>query len=211
MRKTAHWLKRPPGYELFFAPLGPTMNPTEQELLHFAYVASKYGHAGQLRDGGSRYFDHPKAAAWIYIDELEGRDVRMIADLLLHDVPEDCYLISPYRMNLNFGKDITLDVRSMTKLPKGKETTPQYLARVIERGPWAITSKLCDRLHNVRTLKSCTPRKRREQIGETKKYHLRLLIPALKKHGEPWATYAHELEKKIWEALDVYKNYLSRS
>ncbi len=204
-RVPAFWLKRPPGYELFFAPLQTTLTPTDQELLHFAYVASKYGHARQVREGGTRYFDHPKAAAWIYIKELGGCDVRLIADLLLHDVQEDCYLISPYRMNLNFGKDIMLDVRAMTKLPKGKETTGEYLARIVEQGPWAITSKLCDRLHNVRTLKACTVKKRREQILETRKYHLLLLVPALKKYGEPWATYASKLDKKIREAIAVYQ------
>src|SRR5665647_692216 len=100
--KANEWLKRPPGYELFFAPLQATLNPTEQERLHFAYVTSKYGHAGQFRDGGTRYFDHPKAATWIYVHELDGKDVRLIAILLLHDIQEDSYLLSPYRMNLNF-------------------------------------------------------------------------------------------------------------
>lgn len=201
----AEWLKRPPGYELFFAPLHATLTPSDQELLHFAYTAAKYGHAGQVREGGARYFDHPKAAAWIYIKELGGRDVRVIADLLLHDVPEDTYLLSPYRMHLNFGEDITLDVRAMTKLPKGKETTPEYLGRIIEQGPWTILSKLFDRLHNLRTLKGRSPAKRREQLRETKKYHLRLLLPALEKHGEPWANYARELSKKINEAIAVYE------
>jgi len=205
-RPPAEWLARPPGYELFFIPLGPVLGPTEQELLHFAYVASKYGHRGQFRDGGSRYFDHPKAAAWIYISELDGRDVRLIADLLLHDIPEDCYLISPYRMKLNFGEDIALDVAAMTKLSRGKETTREYLKRIIDRGPWAITAKLCDRLHNVRTLKTCVLKKRQEQIRETSEHHLKLLIPALKKHGGEWEVYAKKLKEKIQEALAFYEN-----
>lgn len=202
--KIAAWQQRPPGYELFFAPLQSTLDPTQQELLQFAYFASKYGHAEQVREGGSRYFDHPKSAAWIYIHELGGRDVRLIADLLLHDIVEDCYLLSAYRMNLNFGEDIALDVRSLTKLPKGKETTEEYLGRAIARGPRAIVSKLCDRLHNVRTLNACTKEKQRKQIAETKKYHLKLLVPALAACGEPWATYAKALDSKIREAIALY-------
>ena len=193
--------RRPPGYELFFALLQVALNPNDYERIQFAYFASKYGHAGQIRDGGSRYFDHPKAAAWIYISELGGRDPRVIIDNLLHDLSEDTYLLSPYRISLNFGVDIALDVRALTKLPKGKETTAEYLGRIIAQGPWAILAKLCDRLHNLRTLKECTEEKRTEQIAETLEYHLPLLLPALHKHGGPWTEYAGALEQKIHEAI----------
>ncbi|MGB4076345.1 MAG: hypothetical protein WBK28_01405, partial [Minisyncoccia bacterium] len=123
-------VERPPPYELFFAPL-VVLAPREYEAVQFAYFASKYGHAKQVRDDGSRYFDHPKAAAWIYIHELGGRDPRTIINLLLHDLSEDCYLLSGYRLLRNFGEEIALDVRALTKLPKGKETTTAYLERVI--------------------------------------------------------------------------------
>ncbi len=202
--KKREWHKRPPPYERFFAPLHATLTPGPQEMLHFAYTASKYGHARQKREGGTRYFDHPKAAAWIYIDELKGRDVRVIADALLHDLPEDCYLLSEYRMHLNFGQHIAEDVQSMTKYKRTKETTPQYLNRIIDQGPWPILGKLCDRLHNLRTLHACSSQKRKVQIRETKRYHLRMLIPALKKFGEPWATHSHELKEKMLEAIAVY-------
>lgn len=59
--------QRPPGYELFFAPLQVMFDPNTYERIRFAYIASKFGHDKQTRDDGSRYFDHPKAAAWIYI------------------------------------------------------------------------------------------------------------------------------------------------
>ncbi len=193
--------RRPPGYELFFAPLQVALNPTEYERVQFAYFASKYGHAGQLRDGGSRYFDHPKAAAWIYVSELGGRDARLMIDLLLHDISEDAYLLSPYRISLNFGEEVALDVRALTKLPKGKETTEEYLGRVIARGQWTIVAKLCDRLHNLRTLTECTEEKRREQIEETHRYHLPLLVPALSECGGVWADYAQLLGRKIREAI----------
>jgi (p)ppGpp synthase/HD superfamily hydrolase len=196
-------VKRPPPYELFFAPL-VGLTPAETESVRFAYIASKYGHAGQVRADGSRYFDHPKAAAWIYINELGGRDARTIIVLLLHDLSEDAYLLSPYRLMMNFGEDIALDVRAITKLPKGKETAEAYLDRVIVRGPWTIIAKLCDRLHNLRTLDACTPAHRLAQIKETRKYHLRLLIPALNKCGKPWATYAPELKRKINRAIAIY-------
>jgi len=194
-----------PGYELFFAPLAVTLDPTDLERTQFAYIASKYGHARQTREGGGRYFDHPKAAAWIYIHELGGRDARAICDLLLHDLQEDAYLLSSHRMALNFGEDIALDVRALTKVAKGKETTEEYLARVVARGPHTVLAKLCDRLHNLRSLAGCTPEKQARQIAETREYHLRLLPQALVSCGAPWTTYAEYLERAIVEIFSHHE------
>lgn len=195
---------RPPCYELFFAPLAISLNPTDYEMVQFAYFVSKYGHAKQLRDDGGRYFDHPKATAWIYIHELGGRDPRIIAILLLHDIREDAYLMSDYRLNRNFGEETTLDVRSVTKLPKGKETIEEYFMRIIARGPRAILGKLCDRLHNIRTLGGCKPEKIAKQLAETKDILMPMLLPALRKCGEEWVGYADTLEQKLLEAMSAY-------
>lgn len=194
--------QRPPGYELFFAPLQVALNPTDYERVKFAYLCSKHGHEGKFRDNGVRFFDHPKAAAWIYIDELGGRDPRVIIDTLLHDISEEAYLLSPYRIAHNFGEEVALDVGSMTKLPKGKETTPQFLGRIIKQGAYAILAKLIDRLHNTRDLAGCTPEKRVAQLAETETYHLPMLIPALAAFSEPWSGYAKQVEHLIIQAMD---------
>lgn len=194
--------QRPPCYELFFAALAVVLSPGEYERIQFAYFISKYGHAKQFRDDGTRYFDHPKAATWIYIDELGGRDVRIIIDTLLHDVQEDTYLLSSYRSSLNFGPNVALDLRSLTKLPKGKETTESYLGRITARGPWPIVAKLCDRLHNLRTMSARSPGKIQSQIEETERFHIPLLLGALKSCGEEWLGIASQLEQKIAEAVE---------
>jgi (p)ppGpp synthase/HD superfamily hydrolase len=195
-------LFRPPGYERFFAPLEVVLDPNQFERVRAAYIFSKHGHAGQTRDDGSRYFDHPKSAAWIYIDEFGGRDPEQIIDILLHDLSEDTYLLSPYRISLNFGEDRALDIRALTKLPKGKESTEEYLERVCARGPRTIFAKLCDRLHNLRCIDACTVEKRVAQIKETENYHLRLLIPRLHATEEPtWHTQAQLMKRKIIEAI----------
>ncbi|MDO8593455.1 MAG: HD domain-containing protein [bacterium] len=197
--------QRPPGYELFFAPLQVALDPNNYERVQFAYFASKYGHARQVRDGGERYFDHPKAAAWVYISELGGRDPHVIINALLHDISEDAYLLSPYRIGLNFGAEIALDVRALTKLPQGKETTAEYLGRILARGPRAVLVKLCDRLHNLRTLHGRSEEKRRHQIEESREYHLKVLVPALRECGEPWSAYADTMERKMAEAVSQYQ------
>ncbi|MEN9413345.1 MAG: hypothetical protein RLZZ342_432 [Candidatus Parcubacteria bacterium] len=198
------WKQRPPSYELFFAPLRVALDPRELERVEFAYQVSKHGHAGQYRDDGTRYFDHPKATAWIYIQELGGRDPRIIIDGLLHDLSEDSRLLSPYRIALNLGADIALDVAAMTKLPKGKEDTPAYLRRVIERGPPAIVAKLCDRVHNNRSLYGCAPEKRRTQVEETNTFHRPILVSALKAQTGVWSGYADALDSMMCEALSLY-------
>lgn len=192
---------RPPGRELFFAPLEVALRPEELEMIQTAYRVSKYAHAKQRRDDGGRYFDHPKGSAWIYIDELGGRDAHVITTILLHDVSEDSFLLSPYRIALNFGTEVALDVRAVTKLARGHENTPEYLDRVISRGPRAIICKLCDRLHNQRDLAGCSQEKCGRQIRETREHHLPRLIPALSAHGGPWVDHAQLLEDKILRAL----------
>lgn len=194
--------QRPPGYELFFAPLQVELDPNSLERVQFAYFASKYGHAGQVRDSGMRYFDHPKAAAWVYVSELGGRDPRVIIDLLLHDLSENTYLLSPYRIGINFGIEIALDVGALTKLPPGKETTEEYLRRIVDRGPWAILAKVCDRLHNLRTINVCAAEKRERQYAETHKYHKPVLLSALRNHGGRWETHAEYLEAELEKALE---------
>jgi (p)ppGpp synthase/HD superfamily hydrolase len=192
---------RPPGFELFFAPLQVALNPKDLEAVEFAYIASKFGHHGQERDNGRRYFDHPKNAAWIGINELNIRDPRILIITLLHDQSEDSYLLSSWRISLNFGKNTALDIRAVTKLPKGKETTEQYLQRIIDRGARSITAKLLDRLDNLRDLGGCTEDKRKKQIEETVKYHIPILIPALEKFGGIWKKYAQQLKIKLEEAM----------
>jgi GTP pyrophosphokinase len=158
----------------------------------------------QTRDDGTRYFDHPKAAAWIYIDEFNGRDAELIIDILLHDLSEDAYLLSTYRIALNFGEARALDVRALTKLPKGKETTEEYLGRVVVRGTRTIMAKLCDRLHNLRTLGSTSLEKRKRTIEETRQYHVPILIGALQKLDAPWCEIAQTMESKITSAIALY-------
>ena len=193
--------QRPPGFELFFAPLQIALCPNDLERVEFAYIASKFGHHKQTRDNGRRYFDHPKNAAWIGINELDIRDPRILIAVLLHDHSEDSYLLSLYRIALNFGKETALDVRALTKLPKGKETTELYLMRIIYQGPYCIVTKLLDRLDNLRDVDGCDDDKKRKQVKETKDYHLPMLIPALKKHSGIWILYADLLEEKIFNAI----------
>lgn len=194
---------RPPPQELFFLPLQIRLKPDELEQVRFAYICSKHGHGhkGKLREDGTRQFDHPKSATWILIDQLELFDADALTQTLLHDMPEDSFLLSHFRIGLNFGIQNACGVGALTKLPKGKETTKQYLYRIVEQGWRTIIAKLADRLHNLRTLAGRPLAKRIEQIEETEAYHLPILIPALRSHGGDCERYADLLEQMIRQAI----------
>ncbi|HCP08831.1 MAG TPA: hypothetical protein DIT25_03485 [Candidatus Moranbacteria bacterium] len=203
-------LSKPPGYELFFDLLAIKcdFDPNTLESIQFAYVLSKYGHGNQIREGGGRYFEHPKSAAWIYVDELGGRDPEIIKLLLLHDVPEDSYLMSFFRIRLNFGIDLALDLRALTKLKRKKESFADNLDRVIERGPRAIIGKACDRLHNIRTLGGCNAEKQERKIAETVDVLMPKLLPALRSFGGEYTVLADVLEKKLKETISALSSQL---
>lgn len=122
----------------------------------------------------------------------------------MHDQSEDSYLLSPYRISLNFGIEIALNLRAITKLPSGKESTKDYLLRIVNQGSYVIVAKLLDRLDNLRDLHGCTEEKRIKQIEETKQFHIPILISALKKQDDIWQRYANILEEKINDAIKVY-------
>ena len=159
------------GRKEFLAKLEPILSPHDLEMVETAHVLSKYGHRNQVRDDSRvRYFEHPKAVAWILINELKMNDWQTIVMALLHDVLEDSHILSPYRIERNFGKEVVVDLKLLTKHPKHG-----YLGRLKQYGDTrAVLVKLCDRLHNMRTLAGCSKEKQKRQIAETKKYFLPL-------------------------------------
>lgn len=171
--------------EDFFSTIDPLLSPIEIERIETAYIFAKYGHRNQYRDDGTtRYFEHPRAVAWIIIQELKLIDWQAIVLALLHDIKEDSYLLSWNRIQINFGRQITIDLKLLTKDPK-----EGYLERISSHGSWRVLLvKLCDRLHNLRTLDGCESSKKEKQITETIQHYLPLcdiLITKLKR-GSRW-------------------------
>lgn len=190
------------GRREFLAKLAPIVSPKELETIETAYVLAKYGHKEQIReDGITRYFEHPKAVAWIVVNELKINDWRTIVMALLHDVLEDSHILSPYRIELNFGKEVVMGLKLLTKKPR-----EGYLRRLKLYGDMKmITVKLCDRLHNLRTLQNCTKQKQRRQIEETKRYYLPLTEFLTEKlpRDERWR--GEYLKKRIEEICFRYE------
>ena len=116
-------------------------------------------HEGQMRLSGEPYISHPVAVATI-VAEL-GLDTDSICAALLHDTVEDC----ADKTNLDilakmFGKDVALLVDGLTKIihvqvADKEEAHIENIRKMLlamNKDIRVIFIKLCDRLHNMRTL-----------------------------------------------------------
>jgi GTP diphosphokinase / guanosine-3',5'-bis(diphosphate) 3'-diphosphatase len=181
----------------FLARLRPILTETELESVETAYAFSKYAHRGQERASGIRYFEHPKAVALIIVDELGMVDGSMIAMALLHDVLEDTYMLSRRRLEINFGRDVTVGIQLLSKQPG--EAHADYVSRLVKHATWQTkVVKLSDRLHNLRTLGAVAVDKQVRKRAETREYYLPMAasLPPLvpKEHLEAVVQLRVELE-----------------
>ena len=124
-----------------------------------AYNYADSLHEGQYRLSGEPYISHPVAVARI-VAEL-GLDTDSICAALLHDTVEDC----ADKTNLEtlmkmFGKDVAMLVDGLTKIIQvqvadKEEAHIENIRKMLlamNKDIRVIFIKLCDRLHNMRTL-----------------------------------------------------------
>ena len=127
--------------------------------IYRAYEYSKSLHEGQFRQSGEPYICHPIAVAAI-VAEL-GLDTDSICAALLHDTVEDC----ADRTNLEilakmFGASVSALVDGLTKIisvqiADKEEAHIENIRKMLlamNKDIRVIFIKLCDRLHNMRTL-----------------------------------------------------------
>lgn len=188
------------GREEFMKKLEPLLTPSELETVMTAYVFAKYGHKNQSRDDGVRYFEHPKAVAMIAIDELHIFEWQTIVMALLHDIVEDSFILSWNRIEKNFGREVTLGIKLLTKQPKDG-----YCERLTEFGePDVILVKLCDRLHNMRTLGGCNRQKQLTQIEETRQKFLPMCDILINRLTQEHKWRGEYIKNQLMELCKVY-------
>src|ERR671932_609795 len=91
-----------------------TYNPdAEMELVRRAYAFSEKAHAGQIRQSGEPYLQHPLAVAGV-LTSLRSNIPTIVAGLL-HDTLEDT-LATPEELEELFGQDIARLVDGVTKI-----------------------------------------------------------------------------------------------
>lgn len=131
-------------------------------------------HEGQFRNSGDAYITHPIAVAEI-VAGLE-LDTDSICAALLHDTVEDCgEKTNIQEITKRFGADVALLVEGLTKIvalqiDDKEEAHIENLRKMLlamSKDVRVIFIKLCDRLHNMRTLDAKPDHKRRITALET--------------------------------------------
>ncbi len=172
----------------------------DAELVRRAYEYAALAHRGQRRASGGQYIEHPANTAYL-LAQL-GMDPVAIAAGLLHDVPED----TPSTLEdvrTNFGEEVARLVDGVTKLSRfsgvgaeaqqAENIRKMFLAMAEDLR--VVVIKLCDRLHNMRTLHPLPPEKQQRIAKQTL---------------EIYAPLAHRLGiwQVKWELEDLSFKYL---
>ena len=151
--------------------------PSDQiERIHAAYETAKNAHEGQTRSSGEPYITHPVSVACILADL--HLDCEAIMAALLHDVVEDTPVTGDQLRQL-YGDTVANLVSGVTKLDKlqfsdYREAQAENFRKMIMAmvsDIRVILIKLADRTHNMRTIGSLRPDKRRRIARETQEIY----------------------------------------
>ena len=195
-----------------------------------AYEYANELHRGQFRQSGEPYISHPLAVAEIVAGL--GLDTDSVCAALLHDTVEDCSDKVELRdIEKNFGKDVAQLVDGLTKIvflqvEDKEEQQIENLRKMLlamHRDVRVIFIKLCDRLHNMRTLDAKPEEKRRLTALETMQVYAplahRLGIQKIKQELENlgiryldpigYKEVKDSIENKYGQSLNVIENIRS--
>lgn len=161
----------------------------DADLLRRAYRMAEEAHAGQLRDSGVPYIQHPLEVAHVLVDL--SMDPATIIAGLLHDVVEDTS-ISLDTIRAQYGEEVAELVDGVTKLSQtelfrralmesgGNRDEPVSIEKAHERAAnmrkiflamardvRVMIIKLADRLHNMKTLEGLPAEKQCRVSEET--------------------------------------------
>jgi GTP pyrophosphokinase/guanosine-3',5'-bis(diphosphate) 3'-pyrophosphohydrolase len=148
------------------------LSKVQVDLLKHAYVVARDAHDGQMRSSGDPYITHPVAVALNLAKMNMDHETLMAA--LLHDVIEDTPVTKDELAEL-FGHTVAELVEGVSKLDKLKfDNKEEMQAENFRKMVLAMVQdirviliKLADRTHNMRTLGSLRPDKRRRIARET--------------------------------------------
>ena len=172
----------------------------DMALIDRAVEYARAKHEGQKRKDGSPYIIHPLAVAEIVAET--GLDTDAILGAILHDCIEDTD--STYdEIARQFGSTVAALVEGVTKLTRVEYSTLEEqqmenlrkMFMAMSKDIRVILIKICDRLHNTRTMEYQTPAKQISKSRETM---------------DIYAPLAHRLgmQKIKWELEDTSLKYL---
>lgn len=157
------------------------LSPQEESEIFRAFSLAKKAHAGTRRKSGEPYIFHPLEVALIAVRDVGLGPVGVIC-ALLHDVVEDTD-ISLANIRTIFGDRVATIVDGVTKIEdvlesqqsesKQAENYRKILLSMCN-DVYVIFLKLCDRLHNMRTLGSMRDTKKLAISSETQYLYIPL-------------------------------------
>lgn len=213
-----------------------TLSPKEDEDIFRAFTLARNAHEGVRRKSGEPYITHPLAVALIAVKEVGLGPIAVIC-ALLHDVVEDTD-IGLDQIQMLFGERVARIVDGVTKIDTVTEHLhvesegdtlsvhlPEFQNQSLQAenyrkillamcdDVYVIFLKLCDRLHNMRTLGSMKDIKKFSISSETQYLYIplahRLGLYAIKTELEELVMkYTNpdkynEIQAKIGQSVEV--------
>jgi GTP pyrophosphokinase len=163
---------KPVTFEEFMAVVKEHNPHADFDRIARAYRFAEAAHKGQKRAAGEDFFVHPSEVARILIQMKA--DSSTICAALLHDTVEDTST-SIETVRKEFGEEVANIVEGLTKISgQWFETKEEFKAENLRKILLATTKdvrviliRLADRLHNMRTLATFRPDKRKRIAQET--------------------------------------------
>lgn len=176
------------------------LEPGEVSRIHQAFLLAEEAHQHQKRNTGEPYITHPVAVASILADMK--MDAETIMAALLHDVIEDTS-IQKQTLVAKFGEQVANLVDGVSKLTQiefvsraeAQAENFRKMVLAMSRDIRVIIVKLADRLHNMRTLETMPPEKKRRISRET----LEIFAPIARRLG--MREFSVELEELSFKSL----------
>jgi len=181
------------------------LKPEDKKLIRKAFNMSLDAHKNMRRKSGEPYIFHPIAVAQICVEEI-GLGPTSIACALLHDVVEDTEITIDV-IRSTFGDKVATIIDGLTKISGVFDLQDnsiqaenfKKLLLTLSDDVRVILIKLADRLHNMRTLDSMSPKSQLKIASETQYVYAplahRLGLYAIKSELEDLATKYLEPEK----------------
>jgi RelA/SpoT family (p)ppGpp synthetase len=172
LRSLLPYGRRSIGISQLVSKLEGYLPPAEVERVQEAYDFAYEAHQGQRRRSGEPYITHPVAVADLLADLR--LDSQTLIAAILHDVMEDTPTLKD-EITTRFGGEVADLVDGVSKLDQiqfksraeAQAESFRKMLLAMVRDIRVIMVKLADRTHNMRTLGSMPPAKRRSIARET--------------------------------------------
>lgn len=149
-----------------------TREEGDGKIIRKAFELALKAHSNMRRKSGEPYIYHPIAVARIAAEEV-GLGTTSIVCALLHDVVEDTDITLEY-IEKEFGPKVANIIDGLTKMSGyfGQSNSPQAenfrrMLLTLSDDVRVILIKLCDRLHNMRTLEHMSQKGQLKIASET--------------------------------------------